>query len=160
MAWFFFCFCPIVLVPYFFQTLPLAKSLTKSAVTEPTNVGSSIEKLNRINLRGSQGTETAVILTEVKQVIEPHLSALIEIREKLQTGDKEGAGSAVKLLLRDDESFQQLKDIKGVDIPASFELSSVHDISNDQIAKSVPLEAINAAVDHGQGRVSLFPVPA
>ena len=134
--------------------------MTKSTATKPTNVGSSIEQLNRINLRGSQGTETALILTEVKQVIEPHLSALIETKAKLQTGDKEGAGSAVKLLLGDDESFQQLKDFEGVDIPASFELSSIHDISNDQIAESVPLEAINAAVEHGQGRVSLFPVPA
>ena len=133
--------------------------MTKSTATKPTTTGSRIEQLNRISLRGSQGTETAVILSEVKEVIEPHLSALIEIKEKLQTSNKEGTGSAVKLLLRDDESFQQLKDIKGVDIPASFELSSIHDISNDQIAGSVPLEVINAAVGHGQGRVSLFPVP-
>jgi hypothetical protein len=98
-------------------------------------------------------------LTEVKQVIEPHLSTLIETKTKLQTGDKEGAGSAVKLLLRDDEPFQQLKDIKGVDIPASFELSSIRDISNNEIAESVLLEAINAAVEHGRSRVSLFPRP-
>ena len=132
--------------------------LTKSTGTESTTIGSSIEQLNRVSLRGSQGTDTAVILTEVKEVIVPHLGALTDIKKKLNTGDKEGAGSALKLLLREDESFEHLKDIKGVDIPALFELSSIHDISNDQITESVPLKVINTLVDHGQGKVSRVPV--
>jgi len=121
-------------------------------------IGSSIEQLNRVSLRGSQGTDTPTILTEVEEVIAPHLNALIDIKEKMITGDKEGAGSALKLLLREDNSFEHLKDIKGVDIPALFELASIRDISNAQITESVPLEVINALVDHGQGKDSLVPV--
>ena len=132
--------------------------LIKPVGTESTTIGSSIEQLNRASLRGSQGTDTALILTEVKEVVAPHLSALIDIKEKLHTGDKEGAGSAIKLLVGKDAPTKLLEGINGVDIPASFELSSVHDIPNDQIAKSIPTEAINALVDHGQGKVSLLPL--
>ena len=74
------------------------------------------------------------------------------------TGNTEGAGSALKLLLKEYISCEHLKDIKGVDIPALFAPTPIRDISNAQITESVPLEVINALVDHVQSKDSLVPV--
>ena len=65
----------------FLQKLPQVIGLTKSTGTESTTIGSSIEQLNRVSLQGSQGTDTATILTEVKKVIVPHLGTLIDIKK-------------------------------------------------------------------------------
>ena len=118
-----------------------------------------LKNLNRASLRGSKGADSAVMITEVKDVIKSQLDSMVEIQKHLQDGDKEGAGFSLKTMVGDTDSLvamsKELKVNNDLHLPASFDESPprLEDIPNDQLIQFIPSSVVDELVEHTQGNI-------
>ena len=107
----------------------------------------NIDKLEKIQLRGSQDMSSGEIVKAVREVIDPHLTALVDIRGKMQADDKVGVGLSLKSMLGNGDLIQRITD--EVDPPVhSVPISDFH---SEQIGDLISPKTIDAVIEHTQG---------
>jgi hypothetical protein len=124
---------------------------------QPSTLGGRIkhlEQIKRSSLRGSADIDPGDVLMEVNNIVKDHLEDLMSIQKHLHVGDMDRAGSAVKLMIGDDSSFNDLKEFKDIGFPASSDDHPLvlNDIPNDKISEFIPVKTIDTLVEHAQGK--------